>query len=161
MLETITGLTLKTVLQRHGITTIKALQQRTGISKQHAWGLWHATIGVGKVAAKRMHEALGIPTDELLAVDPVPARPRRAPSLARPRRSRSPIAPAQEPPAPIMQPPQDRKAALLARLQQMREHMTLQAMATQLNAEGVPTISGRGTWQAGTIGNLLAKEGEA
>jgi hypothetical protein len=39
----------------------------------------------------------------------------------------------------------------------MSAGMTLQAIATQLNAEGVPTISGRGTWQVGTIGNLLAK----
>ena len=30
--------------------------------------------------------------------------------------------------------------------------------ATQLNAEGVPTLSGTGTWQKGTIGNLLAQE---
>jgi len=84
MAETPTGVTLQAVLRRHGITTIKELQHKTGISKQHAWGLWHATTGVGKVAAKRMHEALGIPFEELMAVEPVPARPRRAASKARP-----------------------------------------------------------------------------
>jgi hypothetical protein len=92
----------------------------------------------------------------------VPARPRRAVSPSRPRRSRSPIAPAPEPPTPIVLSPQARKAALLAQIRVRKaEGRTLQAIAAQLNAEGVPTISGRGTWQAGTIGNLLAKEGEA
>jgi hypothetical protein len=52
--------------------------------------------------------------------------------------------------------PLQRKAALVARLQAMRANgLKLQAIATQLNAEGVPTISGRGHWQAGTVGNLL------
>jgi hypothetical protein len=33
--------------------------------------------------------------------------------------------------------------------------MPLQAIARQLNTAGVPTISGRGQWLAGTISNLL------
>jgi hypothetical protein len=37
------------------------------------------------------------------------------------------------------------------------EGLSLQAMANQLNAEGVPTLSGKGRWQKGTIGNLLAQ----
>jgi excisionase family DNA binding protein len=54
--------------------------------------------------------------------------------------------------------PQDRKAALLARLQAMKaEGMSTQAIATQLNREGLPTISGRGQWQKGTVANLLAE----
>jgi Recombinase len=36
--------------------------------------------------------------------------------------------------------------------------LSLQAMATRLNAEGIPTLSGKGTWKKGTIGNLLAEE---
>jgi hypothetical protein len=35
--------------------------------------------------------------------------------------------------------------------------LSLQAMANQLNAEGVPTLGGKGRWQKGTIGNLLAQ----
>jgi hypothetical protein len=38
--------------------------------------------------------------------------------------------------------------------------LPLQAIAHQMNAEGVAMISGRGQWQAGTVGNLL-KEVEA
>jgi hypothetical protein len=58
-------------------------------------------------------------------------------------------------PSPELNPLQ-RKAALMARLQAMRaKGLKLQAIATQLNAEGVPTISGKGHWQVGTVGNLL------
>jgi hypothetical protein len=70
-------MTLQTLLQQHGITTIKELMHRTGLSRQHCWGLWHAYDGVGKATAKRLHERLGIPAEQLLQVDPVPARPRR------------------------------------------------------------------------------------
>jgi Recombinase len=35
--------------------------------------------------------------------------------------------------------------------------LSLQAIANQLKAEGVPTLSGKGRWQKGTIGNLLAQ----
>jgi excisionase family DNA binding protein len=51
-----------------------------------------------------------------------------------------------------------RKAALLARLQALQAAgMSTQAIATQLNREGVPTLSGRGQWQKGTISTLLAQ----
>jgi excisionase family DNA binding protein len=54
--------------------------------------------------------------------------------------------------------PQTRKAALLPRLQAMQaEGLTRQAIANRLNAEGVPTLSGHGRWQKGTISNLLAE----
>jgi hypothetical protein len=31
----------------------------------------------------------------------------------------------------------------------------MQAVANRLNAEGMPTLSGTGRWQKGTVGNLL------
>jgi hypothetical protein len=53
---------------------------------------------------------------------------------------------------------QARKAALVARLQAMRaDGLSLRAIASQLNSERVPTLSGRGHWLAGTVGNLLAE----
>ena len=49
------------------------------------------------------------------------------------------------------------KAALAQRLQQMRSGgMSLQKIADQLQAEGVPTLSGRGHWQKGSVERLLA-----
>ena len=54
--------------------------------------------------------------------------------------------------------PQDRKAALLARLQALKaQGLSTQAMANRLNAEGLPTLSGRGEWKKGTVANLLAE----
>jgi hypothetical protein len=55
--------------------------------------------------------------------------------------------------------PVQRKAALVARLRALKaQGLTLQAIATQLNAEGEPTLTHKGRWQKGTIGNLLAAE---
>jgi hypothetical protein len=51
------------------------------------------------------------------------------------------------------------KAAVLTRLRALQaEGLSLQAMADRLNDEGIPTLSGKGRWQKGTIGNLLARE---
>ena len=70
---TVGGMTLQTILRHHGITTIKELTHRSGLSRQQAWNLWHGRVGVGKATAKRLHERLGIPFDELMQVDPIPA----------------------------------------------------------------------------------------
>jgi transcriptional regulator with XRE-family HTH domain len=91
-----TGMTLQTLLKQHGITSIKALRDRTGLSRQYGWNLWHGRVGVGKTTAKRLHEQLGIPAEELLQVDPIPAvrppnrlppRPRGRPRKAQQDRS--------------------------------------------------------------------------
>jgi antitoxin component HigA of HigAB toxin-antitoxin module len=71
------SMTLQTLLRRYGITTIKDLMHGTGWSRQQCWNLWHAQVGVGKASAKRLHERLGIPAEELLQIDPVPARSRK------------------------------------------------------------------------------------
>jgi transcriptional regulator with XRE-family HTH domain len=78
MRATVKGMTLQTLLQQHGITTIRDFAQRTGLSRQHAWNLWHAQVGLGTEMVKRLHARLGIPFEALLEVDPVPAvkRPR-------------------------------------------------------------------------------------
>ena len=52
------------------------------------------------------------------------------------------------------------KATLLKRLRAMQaEGLSLQTIANRLNAEGIPTLSGKGRWQKGSIGNLLAQAG--
>jgi transcriptional regulator with XRE-family HTH domain len=81
------GMTLQTLLRQHGITTIKELTHRTGLSRQHSWNLWHGSVGVGKATAKRLHEQLGIPFEELMQIDPVPAAkgPRTTPPRPRGR----------------------------------------------------------------------------
>jgi hypothetical protein len=79
------GMTLQTLLQQHGITTIKELMHRTGLSRQHCWSLWHGYDGVGKATAKRLHARLGLPAEQLLQVDPVPARNRSYTTPPKPR----------------------------------------------------------------------------
>jgi hypothetical protein len=83
------GMTLQTLLRRHGITTIKELTHRSGLSRQQNWRLWHGYDGVGKVTALRLHERQGIPLEELIRVEPVPAvkRPRTTPPRPRGRPS--------------------------------------------------------------------------
>jgi hypothetical protein len=45
---------------------------------------------------------------------------------------------------------------MVARLRQMRAGgMSLQRIADQLRAEGVPTLTGRWQWQKGTVDKLL------
>jgi hypothetical protein len=85
MRATFTGMPLRTLIRQYVITTIKELMHRRGLSRQQSWNLWHGYTGVGKATAKRLHERLGIPAEALLQVDPVPARPRRSASQARPR----------------------------------------------------------------------------
>jgi hypothetical protein len=47
---------------------------------------------------------------------------------------------------------------LLTRLHTPREAgLSLQQIADLLNAERVPTLSGKGRWQKGTIGKLLGQ----
>jgi hypothetical protein len=53
------------------------------------------------------------------------------------------------------------KDAVLKRLRAMQAaSLSLQKIADRLNNEGVPTLSGKGRWQKGTIGNLLAQGNE-
>jgi hypothetical protein len=50
------------------------------------------------------------------------------------------------------------RAAILHKLRTMHaEGFSHQAMADRFNTEGTPTLSGRGRWQKGTIGKLLAR----
>jgi hypothetical protein len=71
-----------------------------------------------------------------------------------------PALPVHSSPGQVVQAPEGngQKAAVLTRLRTMQvEGLSLQAMADRLNSEGVPTLSGKGHWQKGTIGKLLAQ----
>jgi excisionase family DNA binding protein len=54
--------------------------------------------------------------------------------------------------------PMEPRAQLISRVRAMyAEGLSMQAIANQLNDAGVPTISGKGRWQKGTVSNLLAE----
>ena len=58
--------------------------------------------------------------------------------------------------------PTDAKAAILAKVNELRSAgLSLRKMADRLNAESVPTLSGAGGWNAGTISKLLKKAASA
>jgi len=84
------GMTLQTLLKHHGITSIKELKDRTGLSRQQSWNLWHGQAGVGKETMRRLHTSLGIPLEALLQIDPVPARPSTTPPRPRGRPRKTP-----------------------------------------------------------------------
>jgi Recombinase len=79
----------------------------------------------------------------------------------RPERSRPATAPRRLPPSAAQSKtasPPATKATVLQRLRAMQaEGLSLQAMANRLNSEGMPTLSGKGQWQKGTIGKWLAQ----
>jgi hypothetical protein len=85
-------------------------------------------------------------------------RSERAERAERAERSR-PVTSLPPSPQPVMSEP---KAAVLQRLKTLQAGgLSLQKIADRLNHEGVPTLSGKGRWQKGTIGNLLAQGDEA
>jgi transcriptional regulator with XRE-family HTH domain len=94
-------MTLPELLERYRVYTIRELARRTGLSRQQAWTLWHGRARLGRLNLERFHTKLGIPLEELLQVDSVPAvkrpqttpprprgRPRKAPSSEEPSADR-------------------------------------------------------------------------
>ena len=77
----------------HGIPTIAEFRRRTGLSKQHAWNLWHGEANIGLRMARRLEERLGIPYTVFLELE------RERPPAVRPPgrpRARPPSVPPQE-----------------------------------------------------------------
>jgi hypothetical protein len=69
------GMTLQEILQRHGILAASELRRRIPtLSRAQAHNLWRGKAGVGKETMRLLHDHLGISYDELMEVDPVPAR---------------------------------------------------------------------------------------
>jgi transcriptional regulator with XRE-family HTH domain len=77
MHTTLRRMTLPELLERYRVYTIRDFADRTGLSRQQAWNLWHAKVGLGRRNIQRLHEKLGIPAEELLQVAPPPPRPKK------------------------------------------------------------------------------------
>src|ERR671923_2183936 len=87
MRPTVQAMKLRDLLKAHGIPTIAEFRRRTGLSKPHAWNLWHGRANVGLHPARRLEERLGIPYTVFLELErerpPAarpPGRPRKRPS---------------------------------------------------------------------------------
>ena len=72
MSSTVERMTLEELLRQHGIHTIREFAERMGFTRQQAWDLWHARVGVGTAMMRRIHTTLGIPLEDLIQLDPVP-----------------------------------------------------------------------------------------
>lgn len=86
---TVGHMTLRDLLKRHDIHTIRELTHRTGLSRQQCWNLWHGKTGVGLETVKLLHERLHIPLEELIQIDP-PSEPKKRNGRPRKRREDAP-----------------------------------------------------------------------
>jgi transcriptional regulator with XRE-family HTH domain len=80
MQTTFQFMTLREVLERHGILAASELRRRIvdehgqpKLSRAQAHNLWRGKAGVGKETMRMLHDSLGISYDELMEVDPVPS----------------------------------------------------------------------------------------
>jgi excisionase family DNA binding protein len=127
--------------------------ERLGVSK------WTITdwIKAGRLKGTKIGKFWRVRESDLEAFIANPPPLKRV-SLAAPQAQTTPTNGTPQPPRPPAETRQARKAALLPRLQAMQaEGLSHQAMANRLNREREPTLSRKGTWQAGTIGKLLAE----
>jgi transcriptional regulator with XRE-family HTH domain len=83
---------LRDLLTSHGIGTIAEFRRHTGLSKQHAWNLWHGQVNIGLRMARRLEAGLGLPYTVFLELErerpPAlrpPGRPRKRPASTPPR----------------------------------------------------------------------------
>ena len=85
MRVTVQAMKLRDLLTAQGIETIAAFRRRAGLSKQHAWNLWHGEANIGLRMARRLEAQLGLPYTVFLELErerqPAarpPGRPRKA-----------------------------------------------------------------------------------
>jgi plasmid maintenance system antidote protein VapI len=62
---TVRSMLLRELLQTYGITSIAALRERLGLTKQYAWLLWHGKIGLSAEMIERLHQELGLAYETL------------------------------------------------------------------------------------------------
>jgi transcriptional regulator with XRE-family HTH domain len=96
MPTTIKRMTLPELLERYRVYTIRDFADRTGLSRQYAWNLWHGAANLGRRNLERLHEALGIPFDELMQVERKQPAKRREPKPLRPPPKGRPSTPPKE-----------------------------------------------------------------
>ena len=75
---------LRDLLQEKGIRTPSELGRRLGISKQHAWLLWHGKVLPSADMLRRFRESLRIPLDELADLEREEPPKRRGPRAKHP-----------------------------------------------------------------------------
>jgi hypothetical protein len=90
MIATVRPMKLQDILKAHGILAASELRRRLVdphgtplLSRAQAWNLWAGKVGVGRRAMRMLHDHLGIPYEDLMEVDEVPA-PKKGPRREHP-----------------------------------------------------------------------------
>ena len=78
-------MTLKALLEAHGMTRPSDLAHTLGIDRRHAWVIWWGEQGLSRALALKLYEATGIPLDQLLRATGKPGKNRQTPR-GRPRK---------------------------------------------------------------------------
>jgi excisionase family DNA binding protein len=139
-----------------------------GVKVGRKWLLRAEDVEHALTHGRRGDHAVWVPADDASApvppADDAPAPEAvgdaSAPEASAPRpRLVVEATPAPAPAVHAVPTPQQRKAEMISRLRAMKaQRLSYQAIANQLNAEGVPRLSGRGRWQKGMVSDLLAQE---
>jgi transcriptional regulator with XRE-family HTH domain len=79
-------MTLKALLEAHGMTQPADLADALGIDRRHAWLIWWGEQGLSRALALKLFERTGIPLEQLLRATGKPAKDRRTPKGRRPRK---------------------------------------------------------------------------
>jgi transcriptional regulator with XRE-family HTH domain len=96
MASRLSRMALPELLERYRVYTIREFARRTGLSSQQAWNLWHGVVGLGRLNLQRLHEALGIPFEELMQVERKKPATRREQTSLRPPPKGRPSTPPKE-----------------------------------------------------------------
>jgi hypothetical protein len=78
-------MTLKALLEGHGMTRPSDLAHAIGIDRRHAWLIWWGKQGLSRALALKLFEATGIPLEQLLRATARPIKDRRTPKGRPPR----------------------------------------------------------------------------
>jgi hypothetical protein len=78
-------MTLKALLEAHGMTRPADLAQALRIDRRHAWLIWWGKQGLSRALALKLYESTGIPLDQLLRATGKPVKDQQTPKGRRPR----------------------------------------------------------------------------
>jgi len=83
-------MTLKALLEAHGMTRPADLADTLGIDRRHAWLIWWGQQGLSRDLALKLYEETGIPLEQLLRAAGKPARDPHTPKGRRRKRQQPP-----------------------------------------------------------------------
>jgi transcriptional regulator with XRE-family HTH domain len=92
-------MTLKALLEAHGMTQPADLADVLEIDRRHAWLIWWGKQGLSRDLALKLYDRRGIPLDQLLRTTGKPTKDHQMPKGRRPGRHRPPHRPPGEGPA--------------------------------------------------------------